>query len=291
MNHGDAFETLKARYCVAAIIIAWYWQPGSQALASAFRGSEWYWHDIVFHYYVHGTLALFLVVAALVSHLEVSRVLGRPLFWQDLPLILLIVVLTFCASLAIVTLTIVPVSYLFPDFVVWWLAWAYQPVVYLTANGTLPAGPNILSFVSLVVLAPILEEFLFRGYLLHRLTKKWGLWTGVLLSSVAFGAIHPDTLAAAVTGLGLAVLYLKTQTLWAPIVAHSIYNFVGWLWDFFGVMSEGIGYYTYTIDQLRGDWWPGMIALIVVVLLINRILRRNEPLGPFALPAPNKRGR
>ena len=145
---------------------------------------------------------------------------------QDFWPILFIVTLTFCASSAINTITFVPMSYLFPDFVTWWLAWVYQPVIYLTADGAFPVGANVLSFFSLVVLGPALEECIFRGYLLHRWSKKWGLWTGVLLSSVAFGAIHPDTIAAAVTGLGLAMLYLKTQTLWAPIVAHSIYNFV-----------------------------------------------------------------
>jgi membrane protease YdiL (CAAX protease family) len=286
MSYGEAFQILKARYCIAAIIIAWYWQPGSQVFAVTLASSEWYWPDLVFHYYAHGTMALFLILAVLVTRLEVSGLIGRRLVRQDFRPILFIVILTYCASSAIVTFTFVPMSYLFPDFVTWWLTWFFQPVVYLTADGALPTGANIISFFSLVVLAPVLEECIFRGYLLHRWSMKWGLWTGVLLSSAAFGTVHPDTLAAAVTGLGFAVLYLKTQTLWAPIIAHSIFNFVSWLWDFYGVTSKGADYYTYTIDQLRGDWWYGAIALFIVVLLIDRILRRNTPLGPFILPLP-----
>ena len=284
MGHGDVFEALKARYCIAAIIVAWYWQPGSQLLLGAVRSSEWYWPGLVFQYYAHATMALFLIVAALVAGLKAGHLLGRPLVRQDLSLVLFVVVLTFCASTAILTALSVPVSYLLPEFATWWLLWVFQPVVYLTADGTLPIGANILGFVSLVLLAPILEEFLFRGYLLHRWSKKWGLWIGVLLSSAVFGVIHPDTLAAAVTGFGFAVLYLKTQTLWAPIVAHSIYNLVVWIWSCYGVLSAGFDYYMYTIDQLREDWWFGAVALIIVVLLINKILRRSEPLGPFALP-------
>ena len=182
MSHVDAFQTLKARYCLAAILIAWYWQPGSQTLAGILSGSEWYWSYVAFQYYAHGVIALFLIVAASISGLEVSRVTGRYLQRRDLPLILLIVTLTFCASMAINTIAFVPISYLFPDFVAWWLVWCYQPVVYLTANGTLPMGANVLGFISIVVLGPVLEEFLFRGYLLHRWSKKWGLWTGVLFS-------------------------------------------------------------------------------------------------------------
>jgi uncharacterized protein len=284
MNHEGAFDTLKARYGIAAIIIAWYWQPGNQWFTAVLPISEWYWPGLIFQYYAHGTIALFLVAAVLVSRLQVSHLLGRSLVRSDLPLILLIFVLTFCASSAITTVIFVPVSYLLPDFVSWWLTWAYQPIVYFTADGVFATGANILGFISLVILAPVLEEFLFRGYLLHRWSKKWGLWTGVLLSSALFGALHPHTLAAAVTGLGLAVLYLKTRTLWAPILAHSFFNSIIWLWDFCGLLSEGLNYYTYTVDQFRADWWFGALAFVVLVLLIDRILKQNKPLGPFALP-------
>ena len=284
MSYDHAFQVLKARYCIVAIIIAWYWQPGGRFLASAIPTSEWYWPDVVFHYYAHGVIAFFVIAAARIAHLDVNRVLGCRLVRRHLPLIALIVVFTFCASLAVVSLLFIPLSYLLPDFVTWWLAWAFQPVVYISVDGVFPVGANVLNFVSLVFLAPILEEFLFRGYLLHRWSKKWGLWIGVLLSSAAFGAIHPDTLAAAITGFGFAVLYLKTQTLWAPIAAHSIYNFVVWLWNYYGVMTDGPDYYTYTIDQLRADWWLGAVALLIVVLLIDRVLKQKEPLGPFSLP-------
>lgn len=288
MRHDEIFQILKARYCFVAILIAWYWQPGSHRLAAALVGSEWYWQDLVFHYYAHAALTFFLLLAGLVTRFEVSGFPGRRLVRQDFRPILFIVTLTFFASAAITTITFVPMSYLFPDFVTWWLAWVYQPVIYLSADGALPVRANILSFISLVVLGPALEEFIFRGYLLHRWSKKWGLWTGVLLSSVAFGAIHPDTLAAAVTGLGFAMLYLKTQTLWAPVVAHSIYNFIVWLLDLYGVTSEGAEYYRYTIDQFRGDWWIGATGLVIVVLLIDRSLKRKKPLGPFTLPALGK---
>ena len=289
MDHGEVFQGLKARYCFAAILIAWYWQPGSQFFAESLYRSEWYWSDLAFHYYGHGVLALFLILAAFVMHLHARDILGRNLARSDLQPILLVLILTYCASLATVTLAYVPLSYLVPDFVSWWISWWFQPVIYIAGDGSFPLGANILSFVSLVILAPLLEELLFRGYLLHRWSKKWGLWTGVLLSSVVFGAVHPDTLAAAITGAGFAMLYLKTQTLWAPIAAHALYNFIAWAWDLFGTVNEGIKYYTYTVDQLLGDWWQGFIAFMIVVLLIDRLLRQSKPLGPFKLPYPEYR--
>ncbi|WP_018954178.1 CPBP family intramembrane glutamic endopeptidase [Thioalkalivibrio sulfidiphilus] len=172
-----------------------------------------------------------------------------------------------------------------PDFVDWWLAWAFYPIIYVASDGSIPVLANLLNLVSLVVLAPLIEEILFRGYLLHRLAQKWGLWVGVVVSSALFGAVHPDTLAAAVTGFGLALLYLKTRTLWAPILAHALYNLLVWFWELHGVVVQGADYHeSYGIEQLRQDWWVGAVALIVLVLIVDRLMRQRAPLGPFALP-------
>lgn len=288
MSDGSAFDTLKARYCLAAIIIAWYWQPGSRTLVQMMPDSQWYWWDLVYHYYGHAVAMLFLAGIALATQLggRIAYVLGRTPVLQDIRLIAITVVLTFLASSAIVTLTFLPLSYLFPNFVAWWLRWAFEPIVYVSLDGALPIGANLLNFVSLVVLSPALQELIFRGYLLHRWSKKWGLWCGVVLSSAVFGAIHADTLSAMVTGVGFALLYLKTQSLWAPIIAHCIFNLMVWLWNLHDVISNRFQYVTYTIDQLRADWWLGAIELIVVLLIIDRILRRNRVLGPFRLPTP-----
>lgn len=284
MNHAKIFQTLKARYCIAVILVALYWQPGSQLLLNPLVGSEWYVANLVMIYYSQGILALFLVAAFLVTHLDMTHLFGPSIARADFSAILFIVVFTYCASLAVVIFLFVPLSYLLPSFVTWWLSWWAYPVVYLRLDGSFPIGANILNFVSLIAIAPVLEELVFRVCLLHRWSKKWGLRAGILLSSAVFGAVHPDTLAAAITGVGFALLYLKTQTLWAPIIAHSIYNLIVWLWEFYGVTREGLNYYTYTIEQLRDDWWYGAIAFVVLILMVDWLLRRDAPLGPFILP-------
>jgi membrane protease YdiL (CAAX protease family) len=295
MTNGNAFDSLKARYCLAAIVIAWYWQPGSLKLAQWLSDTHWYpqWYgwDLVFHYYADAGLMLFLAGLVLISRPRdrLAYVLGRAPVRQDIQPIAITVVLTFLASGAIVTLTFLPLSYLFPGFVDWWLRWTYGPIVYVSMDGTLPIGANLLGLVSLVVVSPGLQELIFRGYLLHRWSNKWGLWYGVVLSSAVFGAVHPDTLSAMVTGVGFALLYLRTQSLWTPIIAHGIYNLVVWLWNLAEVISNRFEYVPYTIDDLRGDWWLGAIELIVALLIVDRILRRKEILGPFKLPTPAAR--
>jgi membrane protease YdiL (CAAX protease family) len=78
-----------------------------------------------------------------------------------------------------------------------------------------------------VVVAPLAEEFFFRG-LLFSAAKKMGRpklgWIGV---SFLFAAIHfsaPIFLPLFVFALALTWLYEKTEGLLAPILAHSLFN-------------------------------------------------------------------
>ena len=83
-----------------------------------------------------------------------------------------------------------------------------------------------LSFFA-VVLAPVAEEFIFRG-VLFPFVKQLGFpklaWFGV---SFLFALIHLDVMIFIplfVLALALAWLYEKTDNLLAPIAAHSLFN-------------------------------------------------------------------
>lgn len=78
-----------------------------------------------------------------------------------------------------------------------------------------------------VVLAPVAEEFIFRG-MLYPFVKQLGwprlAWVGV---SFAFALIHNDAATFVplfVLALALTWLYEKTDNLLAPITAHALFN-------------------------------------------------------------------
>ncbi len=85
----------------------------------------------------------------------------------------------------------------------------------------------ILAFLTLVVIAPVAEEVLFRGYLFGKLKKFIPIWVAILVTSLLFGAVHGawnvaiDTLALS---LVLCMLRLSTGSLWAPILLHMTKN-------------------------------------------------------------------
>lgn len=85
----------------------------------------------------------------------------------------------------------------------------------------------ILAFLTLVVIAPIAEEILFRGYLLNNLKKVVPVWVAILTTSVLFGFIHGAWNVAIDTFvLSLVLCYLRESTgsIWASILLHMAKN-------------------------------------------------------------------
>ena len=83
---------------------------------------------------------------------------------------------------------------------------------------------TVLLLLEGVVFSPIVEELQYRGLFLHRWERKWGRTAALIATSLAFGIIHKDLLAAFIFGLVMAVLYVRTHTLLVPIACHALYN-------------------------------------------------------------------
>ncbi len=91
----------------------------------------------------------------------------------------------------------------------------------------------VLLVVAAVLVAPVLEELLFRGVVLRGLMLRTGFWPAAAVSSVCFGALHatavgleglPVVLATGVFGLGLCVLTRRTGRLGPAIGVHGLRN-------------------------------------------------------------------
>ena len=77
-----------------------------------------------------------------------------------------------------------------------------------------------------IVLAPLVEEILFRGLLFTGMQRIMRPWFAVLGSAVVFGVIHPAISFAPVfvLGIGTALVFNRTRSIWAAIVTHMTYN-------------------------------------------------------------------
>jgi uncharacterized protein len=88
----------------------------------------------------------------------------------------------------------------------------------------------VLSAGLTCVVAPICEEFLFRGFIFTALRNWHGTLPAALLTGLVFGGVHAgsapalDLVPLAALGFGLCLLYRYTGSLYTSIAAHSLNN-------------------------------------------------------------------
>lgn len=77
------------------------------------------------------------------------------------------------------------------------------------------------------IVAPIIEEVLFRGILLKRLLRNYRPWVAIGQSALLFGLVHfnpGQSLAVGIMGLVLGWLYYRTRSLGLCMSFHAINN-------------------------------------------------------------------
>jgi uncharacterized protein len=104
----------------------------------------------------------------------------------------------------------------------------------------------LLSLVVAWTLAAFGEEMVYRGYLLNRMADllggKRGAWIiSLLLTSILFGLAHlyqgiSGVIATGLSGLVFGAFYLADdRNLWPAIIAHGVYDTVGFIMIFLGI--------------------------------------------------------
>ncbi|WP_101773830.1 CPBP family intramembrane glutamic endopeptidase [Peptostreptococcus faecalis] len=88
-----------------------------------------------------------------------------------------------------------------------------------------------LVIVSMTIFPAIVEEILFRGYIVGRLFKNKKI-IGIIVSALLFGAVHTPTNITSyamysLMGAVMGILYYKTGRLEVAIGAHFLNNFIG----------------------------------------------------------------
>ena len=139
-----------------------------------------------------------------------------------------------------------------------------------------------LGIVSMALLAPIVEEMMFRGaiqgYLMRRCSNAW---TGIIITALVFGAIHmipQQAVYAALLGIIFGWIYYRTRSLLPVIAGHVLNNSVA-------VVSMKI-WGTEDIEAVTVDDNMVMIPflLLIVAALVPLVASINRSLP--AVPRP-----
>lgn len=110
-----------------------------------------------------------------------------------------------------------------------------HPTLKALAQEQLSFGRTVVLWIGAAVVAPFAEELFFRGVLQNFLCNHIRTGAAVLTTSAAFALVHlsqPHALPALFfLSVLLGVVYLRTASLFAPMLIHALFNLKTLVWE------------------------------------------------------------
>lgn len=208
----------------------------------------------------YATMAAVFMLRARGAGVNWKRFFGRPPRRSDLPLLAIVVPLGMLTAGSL-TIVFVPLSYLTPELIQRTIL-EDSPLYHIASFEQL-----VWVFLAVAVVAPVVEEMVFRGIVLQRFAHKWGTSTAVIASSALFAIAHVEWVGHFLIGISLALLYLRTRSLWVAIVTHAVYNGMFALalaWSYFRHEPES----SQTLASFRQSLGPGVLTFVLGAFLL-----------------------
>lgn len=145
-------------------------------------------------------------------------------------------------------------------------------------TSTLMDYEGVLLFISTAIVPAFCEEFLFRGVICNSL-RPYGKTIAVIGSAVLFGLMHQNVgqlFYTTVAGLVLALIYVETRSIWAPILLHLFNNLSSVVYD---IVSDRLDRVSANrllalIDAVVIGL--GLVSLMVLIVKAERAASRGE---------------
>ena len=112
---------------------------------------------------------------------------------------------------------------------------------YGEASSSISTG-SVIGVISVVVVAPIGEEFIFRGLVMNRMSRVMPGWLAVLLSAAVFGLCHGELVwfcYAFALGALFGLIDLRAGSVLPSILGHVVFNAIGQIMTFVPETEEG----------------------------------------------------
>ena len=154
-------------------------------------------------------------------------------------------------------------------------------------------GFVLSTFIVLVIVAPLTEEPLFRGILLHGFTRNYGTWWAVLGTAFLFGAIHLNPwqfVGAFFLGIVFAWWTLKTRSILPATLGHALNNgMVLMTANVSNIEIQGFNAWEEGVHAHQ-PWWftlTGVVLMVVGGAALHRMWSRQE--GPLTNAPPQSK--
>lgn len=141
---------------------------------------------------------------------------------------------------------------------------------------------SMASILTVVLIAPVTEELLFRGIILKGFLNRYRPMTAILVSSLLFALMHLNPyqfFGAFVMGVTLAWIFLRTGSLWPCIIGHAIFNSHGMIIS--KLLPFNIpGYNPQVLDMQIVEFQPLWFTLIGLVAIAAGFFGLAKSFGP-----------
>ena len=238
--------------------------------------------------FLYGFFFLFNFGGLSRASLSYDRLFGTFPAWRTLGRYSLWVVPFIIVAIAANYLLFLPLSYVLPEFVKSW--YLEDSTIMIWQRGDNYILANAINYLTIVLVAPVLEEFFARGILLTRWTVKWGAPRAILASSIVFALLHTNFLGAFCFACAMAILYIRTQSLFIPISLHIVNNLTAWIMESLTLDTDAPVSYE-TLAEFQETWMIGLITLVIsipcVILFWRRYISNIDWRIPYLTEPPN----
>ncbi len=125
-----------------------------------------------------------------------------------------------------------------------------------------PKGNLGSTFLRVVIIAPIVEEMIFRGIVMHGFMRNYSGTKAIVISALLFALFHLNPWqfpATFVLGLFLGWLMLRTRSLPLCILGHGINNLLALVTITFWSQIQGLPFYSYH------SFWNFLLAIVLII--------------------------
>ena len=128
--------------------------------------------------------------------------------------------------------------------------------------------------ITIVIVAPITEELIFRGLILNRLLMRYRPIVAILISALIFSLAHLNKsyIGSFIHGIILSMVAIKYASLYYPMIIHGIYNATMMvLQQYFGT------FYIADINKIStaSYWIPEFIILLIGLSLMYHFYKKS----------------
>lgn len=112
---------------------------------------------------------------------------------------------------------------------------------YMEASEGIDSG-TVAGVIAVALVAPVVEEVIFRGLMMNRLSRVMPGWLAVVISAAVFGVCHGHPIwfaYAFVLGAVFGFIDLRAGSIWPSILGHLVFNAISQILSVIPESEEG----------------------------------------------------